>query len=987
MPQLKAVIFDLDGILVDTSIFHGRAWADLVRSIGHEPPTDLEERVKGISRMASLKIALGDNVAKYTEEQLTELATRKNECYLEAVKGITPDDLFPGVKELFASLKSAGIKVVLGSASRNAGVVLEGLQILDEFDAISDGHTTKHGKPDPEVFVNGAAMVSAEPAECIVVEDATAGINAALDGGFVAVAMGTYESLSHAHLYVKDLSELNADRLMDLHDRFRSDRWSVVRHGINPTGEASLQTIFAVGNGNIGIRGYASELPLAGPAGIYTAGYFDKVVRPAEDPSKWSPFGRYWGYPEVAAKEQIEVQIVNCPNFLQADWRLDGEPIDFSLGTLKSLTRRLDMYGAVFVMEAHWVSPAGKEIRFTERRFASMDKLGEVRVQYTVEPLNFSGALELAAGIDTTVPTLDGPVPKQTIKPQQAAGAGPRGVAVQVAGVHEGKTAAFASSIRLLDREDAAYIVETAGEIPCVRTSTQIRQEQILYVERVATFATWRRAADPLAQVVDALRSAGEVSFGDARIGHGTRWRQLWENSDIIIEGSDADQAAIRFSLYHLLIAASPDDPGVSIAAKSLTGPGYRGMVFWDTDIHMLPFFVFTEPHLAKNLAMFRCLTLDGAREKAKAFDCEGACYPWTTGISGKEENERILKLYTHQHHITADVAYALQQYVDATGDMDFYRDHAAEVLIETGRYWLSKAELHGESFSIRNAGGPDEFHVDCDDSAYVLHMARYNLELADRAVRWLAEHAPDKLDDIRTRTSATEADFERFLEVASTLRTMAQPNGLLEQCEGFFRLSNDYDMKTENDGRPMDAQLVKQADVLMLPYLLPDRYSPEQVRVNWDYYEPRTKHASSLSHGLHGILAAELGMQEKSQDYCRRSLGMDLHDEMNNASIGAHMAANGLNWSIMTRGYGGTRMQEGRMIVEPRLPERWNRLCYRLKFRGADAVIDIRKDSVTVTNLPTAEAPLPLHIAGEDLVLQPDEEVTQATTFSFTAG
>ncbi len=224
--QLKAVIFDLDGVLVDTSVFHAKAWADLVRGEGIEPPADLEDRVKGISRMESLKIALGEHAANYTESELEALAARKNACYLEAVQTVSPDSLYDGAQRLLDGLKAAGIKVALGSASKNAKAVLDGLQMTEVFDVISDGTRHERGKPHPDVFLAAAWMVGATPAECIVVEDAPAGIDAALRGGFVAVGLGTEELLGHAHLVVESLTELTVEKLAALHESYRIPRFA-----------------------------------------------------------------------------------------------------------------------------------------------------------------------------------------------------------------------------------------------------------------------------------------------------------------------------------------------------------------------------------------------------------------------------------------------------------------------------------------------------------------------------------------------------------------------------------------------------------------------------------------------------------------------------------------------------------------------------------------------------------------------------------------
>jgi len=501
-----------------------------------------------------------------------------------------------------------------------------------------------------------------------------------------------------------------------------------------------------------------------------------------------------------------------------------------------------------------------------------------------------------------------------------------------------------------------------------------LAKDKILYIERACTFATARRQAKPMDIVKRTITDALTVPFGDARIASTAQWRQYWENSDVVVEGNDADQLAIRFSIFNLLIAAAADDPGVSIAAKGLTGEMYRGMVFWDTDIYMTPFYTFTQPAMARNLAMFRFLTLAGAREKAKRYGNCGASYPWETGVSGREECEKWLKLITHQLHITADVAYFLQQYVDVTGDMDFYENAAAEVLIETARFWVSKAVGRDGALSIPQAGGPDEFHVVCDDSAFINNCAALNLKLADRSVQHLRRKAPAKLTDILKRTGATEQELSQFAETANRIRTMQDKNGLFEQCAGFFQLR---DTGKEPGPAPQETQVVKQADVMLMLFLLHDQWSKDVWRVNWDYYEPRTVHASSLSQGVHGIMALELGMPETADRYIRTSLGMDLNDAMWNTEQGAHMAANGMNWLAVVQAYGGTRPQGDRILVEPKLPKDWSRLRFRLKWRGSDFVVDIGRDKVAVQNLPSAKADLPLRIGGKNKVAHPGESIT----------
>jgi len=979
---LKAVLFDLDGVLVETSKYHAQAWADLVRSLGYEPPVDLEEQVRGISRMESLKIALGEHASQYSTSELEELASRKNACYLEAIKTITPADLYPGALELFASLKAAGIKIVLGSASKNVRQILAGLQISEHFDAIADGYTYKHGKPHPDVFLTGAKMVGATAQECIVVEDAAAGINAALDGGFVAVGMGTFDSLCHAHLFVRSLCELNAERLTALHARYHTDAWTVTRDGIHPEYEGSLDTLFCIGNGRIGVRGHLAELPVGTMPGTFVAGFFDKVERPAHDVSKWGAFLKYWGVPELAQDLQIEACIVNSPDFLAGEWTIDGERIDFTTGQVHEFSRRLDMRSGMFIVEALWTSPTGKELRLTMRRFAHACHTNRVYTQYALEPLNFSGHLQVRAQINTeTVTNLDYKksdfIPQQLYTVTEVAPVGEQAVAVHVTGRSDGMEAAFATGLRLHNQSSAVYRVscEAAAE---VIADTEVAQDAIIYLDRVSCFALQHREANVRSAVQAEVSAALADPFNSARIPHTARWHQYWQTSDVQIEGNPDDQISIRFSIYHLLIAGPGDDSRVSIAAKSLTGAGYRGMVFWDTDIHMTPFFIFTQPEMARNLALFRYHTLDGAREKAAQYGFRGASYPWETGVSGREETEKWLKLITHQAHITADVAFALQQYVDATGDLAFYEDYAAEVLIDTARFWMSKMVADGDGFAIPDAGGPDEYHVVGDDSAYVNHLAKLNLRLADRAVQHLRTQAPAKLAALLARLGATAEEVAAFAPTAERIHSMQAENGLFEQCRGFFGLRDEFADEAHD---PQNTQTVKQADVLMLLYLLPDQWAQDVLKVNWEYYEPRTVHASSLSHAVHGILAAELGIHEKAEAYMRRSLGMDLHDEMSNTVLGVHMAANGMNWSAMVRGFGGVRPQHDHLLIEPRLPARWQRLAFTLKWRGAVCQVEITQDAVIVTNAVEATQPLPISLYGLSSTLAPGEAITTPIT------
>ncbi len=756
-----------------------------------------------------------------------------------------------------------------------------------------------------------------------------------------------------------------------------ADPWTVVHEGVRPDKEAAFHTIFAVGNGCVGIRGALAELPAGGPPETYLAGFYDRLVVAGPNVANWSPYLAYWSYPELTGEVEHKSCIVNCPNPLDAAWTLDGERVDFTTGTLRRLVRRLDLRRGEFTAEAEWTSPGGRTIRWRHRRFADLVRPERAFAQWQIEAAGFSGRLGITAGVNAdteyvTYRALEGEARMYEVadflRPAPAC------VGVLARGRHAGMTAGFATALRM-SGGGAAWSCRQVERRIDLATEVPLEAGRPVVLERVAAFASGHRHDRPLHAAGRAALDGASLAFDDALAASSAVWETYWHHSDVLIDGSPEDQRAARFSLYHLLIAASRDDERVSIPVKSLTGGGYRGLTYWDTDIYMTPFFNFTQPALARNLASFRYHTLSGARAKAARLGCRGAAYPWSTDATGVECETAWSKNITHQHHVTADVAYAMQQYLDCSGDANFHVERAAEVFIETARFWVSRARPLGQMVSIPAASGPDEYHCDCSDNACVNHLAAWNLSMAAAAVAHLKANAPDAWDALRRRTGITDAEVAAFSGYPPRIRTMQRPGGLFEQCDGFFALRDEV-VHDRQGAHPHLSQTLRQADVLMLFYLFPGRWPASVVRANWDYYEPRTLHASSLSHPAHGVIAAELGLGEVAYDYLRRCLGMDLNDEMANAHLGAHMATNGMTWVALVRGFGGTWPWGDRLRVRPRLPAGWTRLAFRLKWRGADVRVDIRPGEITVANLPEATASLPLALRGAEHLVAPGQTV-----------
>ncbi len=395
---LRAVIFDLDGVLVDTSVFHAKAWEELVRSAGYEPVDNLIDKVRGIPRLESLKVALGENAQHFSEEELIELANKKNEAYKNAIQSLTKEDLYEGASALFDDLKNAGIKMAIGSASKNTRPVLELLGISDRFDAISDGFSHTHGKPHPQVFCKAAEMMGLKPHECIVVEDAQAGITAALHGGFVAVGLGGFEALKHAHLHIESLTQIDAQSLTQTHREFTSQLWWLRDSAEEEESELHF------GNSRMVIAGSGAHMPSTAVshenARTHTPGqttiYVDRFLDTVSEPEK----SQYALLCEerIHARTQDE-HVRACPDFLALSLIVKGKTLELGEKSVRDFSRRIDTRSGLFCARWHLVTPDNNELVLVQRSIVSHDVPYLVATEYALDGTGEDTAVTLCAGI------------------------------------------------------------------------------------------------------------------------------------------------------------------------------------------------------------------------------------------------------------------------------------------------------------------------------------------------------------------------------------------------------------------------------------------------------------------------------------------------------------------------------------------------------------------------------------------------------------
>jgi trehalose/maltose hydrolase-like predicted phosphorylase len=629
-----------------------------------------------------------------------------------------------------------------------------------------------------------------------------------------------------------------------------------------------------------------------------------------------------------------------------ADWSrlrvtIEGRPLQLDQGRNLTLRRILDLRQAILWREWRHQDGAGRITRVRGLRFASLADRHLLVQCVAVTPENYSGMVSINA-------TLTGPMAYVT--------SGGTNVVMEVVS-------------RIMDHagRQVGWTEHAAGQV-----ALQIKQGETYRLDRIVTLRTSRDPDEP----DGTARSDAEHAIDDVAgviVKHRDEWLARWQSADILIQGDPAAERTLRFAMYHLLSAANPEDERVSIGARALTGTAYKGHVFWDTDIFMLPFFILTYPEAARALVMYRYHTLAGARGKAASLGYRGALYAWESADTGEEvtppfvvapdgEIVRILARDQEQH-ISADVAFGVWQYWEATRDERFLLDAGAEILVETARFWESRAEHEEDGrYHIRGVIGPDEYHETVDDNAYTNGLAQWNLEIGAEVARLVAERWPTHWQALSRQLGLEAEETHRWLQVARDLYTgFDAQTGLFEQFQGYFGLE-DIDL-TPFAARtaPMDvllgreriqrSKVIKQPDVVMLINLLWERLPPEVRKVNFEYYEPRCGHGSSLSPAIHALVAARLGDIALAERYFRQAADIDLADNMGNAAGGIHAGAMGGLWQAVVFGFAGLRLDGDKPEHCSNLPPNWRSMSLRFQWRGRSHELTVPEDSEASPN------------------------------------
>jgi trehalose/maltose hydrolase-like predicted phosphorylase len=696
--------------------------------------------------------------------------------------------------------------------------------------------------------------------------------------------------------------------------------WVVDADGYDEFREGSLESRFAISNGFLGVRATPAISRGARwvvPPRTYVAGLFDTPGNKLATPGL------------VPAADWLQVRIL-----------LPSGPLVHQPGDASSDRMTLDLKRGALLTECRLLKAPDISIRLRTLRVVSLSEraIGLQLIQFEIEEGDAEVIFEASfEGINL------GLVPERL---DQDYGVWRT--------LRSGKSLAMAtaSSLQVDGRDLAATAI---GQLKR-SWSWKSRAGQIVCFER--TVAVVRSDI----QGMDSGRSAQHKLEGARRLGwrgvlaeHEAAWASRWQRSDVEVHGDARAQQLLRFAIYHLNGAANPADERVSIGARALTGDDYHGHVFWDTEIFLLPFYILTWPEAARALLMYRFRTLDGAREKSLRMGWRGAFYAWESADTGAETapeqvigpDRQVIDILCgkEEQHISADVAYAVWQYWQATDDEGFLRDAGAEILLETARFWASRAQSETDGYShIPDVIGPDEYHQHVDDNAFTNVMARWNIRRAIDVAALLRKRWPECWASLSSRLGLDDTELNQWKSIADMMATGLDPKtGLFEQFAGYFALEDINLADYAGRSAPMDAvlgqqrtqrsQVIKQADVVALIGLLPEEFVGDAGKANFDYYEPRCGHGSSLSPAMHGLVAARLGYAELALRYFWQTAAIDLTDTHVAIDGGVHIAALGGVWQMAVFGFAGLSLRSDGMGFEPQLPAGWSSLGFGLQW------------------------------------------------------
>lgn len=732
---------------------------------------------------------------------------------------------------------------------------------------------------------------------------------------------------------------------------FITDPWKIIEEGFNPAYSRVSESVFSISNETMGVRGCFDE---GGSIDSLRGMYMNGVFEIDETLPK--------SYKGIIDKTHF---MIPCADWLGLSLELDGETLDLGKCTFEKFRRELDLRTGALTRSFVWKTATGKSLKLTFIRFVDMTEREHAYQRIVFEPENFTGVIRFSAGLSFDV-----------------AHEGYRKKFWGDTGVEaDGSSVMLQSATKVSKQEVFAGMRLFIDGRPAV--SEAVKDEKAARLECAITLEKGRRTvADKTvvmlfngetgSQLRDSgiikLEKAAENSFEKALSRQESFWEDFWNTSDIVLEPSTSmdeqsvaeEQQGVRFCIFQMTQTYRGGNPRHNIGAKGLTGEAYNGHAFWDTEACCLPFYLFTNPDAARSLLVFRYNTLAEAKNRAKMLDCEGACYPIAT-LNGDE----ACPLWQHaslQFQPSTAVAFGIWHYVHVIGDTQFLLDFGAEMLLEIARFLKSRAAMnpHTGQYGYYGVMGPDEFHMMVNNNAYTNYMSKRSLEYAVKVLRAMETAIPEQYRSLAQKTGLTDTEIETWQHYADNMYIPMDGKGLIEQHDGYFDLPHTdiHSIPVEefplynhwSYDRIYRTDMIKQPDVLMMLYLYNSSFSEEVKRINYEFYEPRTIHESSLSPAIHSILACELGRMDEAVAFFGHATRLDLDNYNRNTREGLHTTSIAAAWINIVYGFGGLRSDGEGLNFAPHLPERWKSVGFSILYQGRLIKVMMLREKITVS-------------------------------------
>ena len=761
-----------------------------------------------------------------------------------------------------------------------------------------------------------------------------------------------------------------------INSRFQPDEWKIIETRFEPENGRDSESIFAMGNGMMGLRANFEE-NYSGDTlqGTYVAGIFypDKTVV------------GWWknGYPEYFAK------VPNAPSWTGIEVTIDGEPLDLALCEVKSFRRTLNMKEGVLTRTFTAVMPSGRIAEVTACRLLSMSEPETAAVSYSVKITGGNGVVVMKPYLNADVHNEDANYGEKFWENESAEADGPRAVVTAQTRKTCFTLATAMENVFYADGKPLKNMTapETGRDFAaCILVHPYRSGETIEVHKYVAVLSSLNHPVEGIAQ--KAMKMAGKaagIGFDAMLESHRNAWNEKWERGDIIIRGDIEAQQGIRFNIFQLNQTYTGEDPRLNIGPKGFTGEKYGGSTYWDTEAFVFPFYLSTsDNHVARNLLLYRYKQLGRAIENAGRLGFTGgaALYPMVT-MNG-EECHNEWEITFEEIHRNGAIAFAIYNYIRHTGDKNYLTEYGLEVLIAISRFWTQRCNWSEEKkkYVILGVTGPNEYENNVNNNWYTNTLATWTLKYTSASLEWLRSISPVKFNFVITRTHLDpERELKQWNEIVQSMYLPSHHDlGIFLQQDGYM----DKENMTVNDLDPAERPLnqhwswdrilrsvfIKQADVLQGIYLFEEEFDEDTIRRNFDFYETRCVHESSLSPSVHSILASRLHDTERAYKLYLRTARLDLDDYNREVKEGLHVTSMAGTWLSIVEGFGGMRIRNERVCFNPVIPQAWKSYSFIVRFRNNPMRIEVNIKGVTVFNLSGEN--IPLAVYGKETVLGP---------------